>query len=256
MSSNVQTETETEIVSASVSSSSSSVDVVSEPGVFNELQKLINALKGNPFYQEASYILHWRDPIRSFLIFGIINTAYFLLTFANYSILTLFNYCALALLAVSFAYANGIVLWSRYIQGIQIENPLISRWANSKLVVSRTVIEKHVDTIYNFVNALLDISRDIYHCGFPLLSLKFAFLFFAFSQIGKYICGPTLLYLSVLSLFAVPRIYEEKKIQIDRCVNIYNEKSSFYCNKIHDQASLYSNLVLSKLPRFDKRKAQ
>lgn len=72
----------------------------------------------------VSLILHWRDPIRTGLLFGIINLAYFLVYYGEYSVVTLFNYCALALLGTAFAYAYGLILWARYVQGNLIENPL------------------------------------------------------------------------------------------------------------------------------------
>jgi len=216
-----------------------------EPGLCDELHKIASALRTSPFHPEVSYVLHWRDPIRSGLLFGIVNLAYFLITYGEYSVVTLFNYCALALLAAAFAYANGLILWARYIQGVPIENPLSSRWASSKTVVSRTVIEKHVDSLYNLISALLDISRDIYYCCFPLLSLKFAGLFFTFSLFGKWFSGFTIIYFVIILVFAWPRLYEEKKTEIDQ-----------YFKLVHDQVTVYVDLAISKLPKLDKRKAQ
>lgn len=237
-------EIKTESVAQSSNTAPTNVDVV-EPTFADEVGKVASALRVSPFYPEVTFILHWRDPIRTGLLFGIVNLAYFLVTYGEYSVTTLVNYCALALLAAAFAYANGLILWARYIQGIPIENPLSSRWASSKVVVSRAVIEKHVDALHSLVNAVLDISRDIYYCNFPFLSIKFAAIFFVTSLFGKWFSGFTLLYLATIVLFAWPRLYEEKKAEIDHYYKIAN-----------DQITVYTDLALSKIPKLDKRKTQ
>jgi len=217
--------------------SSTPTGPVTEPGFGDELVKIGGALQTNPFYPEVSYIVHWRDPIRTGLIFGIINLAYFLLYYGEYSILTLTNYCALALLGTAFAYAYGMILWARYVQGNIIENPLSSRWSNSKVGVSRTVVEKHVDSVYNLVNAFLEVLRDVYYCSFPILALKFAALLFVEAMIGKWISGIVLSYIVTIVLFAWPRLYEEQKALIDQ-----------YSKLAQDQIQVYVNLAISKLP--------
>jgi len=214
-----------------------------EPGFFDELKKIWNSLRTNPVYPEISYLLHWTDPIRTGLLFGIVNLAYFLVTCGEYSVVTLFNYCALALLVSAFAYANGLTLWAKYVQGIPAENPLSSRWSNSKLVVSRTVIEKHVESVHNFINVVLEVARDIYYCSFPFLSLKFALWFYTCGVVGKYFAGTTLIYSVLIVLFTWPRLYEEKKDDIDGLYRLVNE-----------QVTVYARLVCSKLPKCNKHK--
>lgn len=221
-----------------------------EPGLAQEFGKIGAALRKNPLFPEVSYTLHWRDPIRTGLLFGIVNLAYFLVIYGEYSIVTLFNYCALALLATAFAYAYGLILWARYVQGSVIENPLSSRWANSKIVISRTVVEKHTDSFLALVNAILDVLRDVYYCIFPVLSLKFAALSLTFAIFGNCFSGVTICYLALVVLFAWPRLYEEKKALIDQ-----------YYTLVHDQIKTYVNLAISKLPLpkpvvADKRKTK
>eukprot|EP00026_Physarum_polycephalum_P014088 Phypoly_transcript_14562.p1 GENE.Phypoly_transcript_14562~~Phypoly_transcript_14562.p1 ORF type:complete len:246 (+),score=18.86 Phypoly_transcript_14562:154-891(+) len=222
---------------------------VTEPGLSDELHKIGAAIKTNPFFPEVSYILHWRDPIRTGLIFGIINLAYFLVYYGEYSVVTLFNYCALALLGTAFAYAYGLILWARYVQGHIIENPLSSRWSSAKVVVSRTVVEKHVDSVCNLVNALLEVMRDVYYCSFPFLAVKFASIFFAQAMIGKWISGIVLSYIVTLIVFAWPRLYEEQKAKIDQ-----------YYKLVQDQIQAQLSLAIAKLPfpkpSFDKRKTK
>lgn len=46
-----------------------------------------------------------------------------------------------------------------------------SRWSNAE-PIPRYIVEKHLDSIVKFVNAVLEVSRDVFYCNFPLLSLK------------------------------------------------------------------------------------
>jgi len=217
---------------------------VKEPTLQEEIKKITSALRTNPLYSEASYILHWRDPIRTGLIFGIFNFTFFLVTYGEYSIVTLASYLVLALLVAAFGYANGSILYAKFIQGLSVENPLSSRWSNSE-PLPRYVVEKHLDSLVNVVNAVLETSRDVFYANFPILSVKVAVIFFILSLLGKWFSGLTLIYIDVLVLFAWPRLYEEKQKEIDQ-----------YWNLVNTHIETYTNLALSKIPKLDKRKTQ
>jgi len=217
---------------------------VKEPTLKEEISKITSTLATNPLYPEVSYILSWRDPIRTGLLFGIFNFAFFLVTYGEYSVLSLVAYCALALLVAAFAYANGSVLFAKYIQGLEAENPLGARWSNAE-PIPRYVVEKHLDSIVNFVNAVLDVSRDVFYCNFPFLSIKVGTLLFVLSLIGKWLSGFTLLYIAAVVAFGWPRLYEEKKSEIDQ-----------YWKLVTDLIDTYTQLALSKIPKLDKKKTQ
>jgi len=217
---------------------------VKEPTLQEEIHKVTSALRTNPLYSEASYILHWRDPIRSGLLFGIFNFTFFLVTYGEYTVVTLASYLVLALLVAAFGYANGSILYAKYIQGLSVENPLSTRWSNSE-PLPRYVVEKHLDSLVNVINAVLETSRDVFYANFPILSVKVAAIFFVLSLLGKWFSGLTLIYLAVLIAFAWPRIYEEKQKEIDQ-----------YAKLVNTHVETYANLALSKIPKLDKRKTQ
>jgi len=45
----------------------------------------------DPLFPEASKVVHWRDPVKTGLLFGIFNFFFFLSTFAEYSLLDYFQ---------------------------------------------------------------------------------------------------------------------------------------------------------------------
>jgi len=217
---------------------------VKEPSLQEEIKKITSAVSTNPLYSEVSHILHWRDPIRTGLLFGIFNFTFFLVTYGEYSVVTLVAYLVLALLVAAFGYANGSILYAKYIQGLSIDNPLSVRWSNSE-PIPRYIVEKHLDSLVNVVNAVLEVSRDVFYANFPILSVKVASIFLILSLLGKWFSGLTLIYIDVLILFAWPRLYEEKQKEIDQ-----------YWKLVNTQIETYTNLALSKLPKLDKRKTQ
>jgi len=202
-----------------------------------ERKTCMTILKANPLYNEASKIFHWRDPVRSGLLFGIANLFYILLSWGEYSVVTLTSYLLLSLLLVCFGYANYVVFKASWLQGKKVENPFKEKFKNQKFHLTREAIDKHVDTILDLINLTIDKYRDIFYCTDNLASLKYAFYFYLTATIGDWFSGITLLYLGTLGFFIWPRLYEEKKTEIDHWTGI-----------AWTEGEKYFQLALSKLP--------
>jgi len=205
---------------------------VKEPG-----ETYANIMKGNPIYEDVTQILLWKDPTRSGILFGIVNLFYFLITWGEYTLLTLFSYLFLTLLLNCFFYANYVVLKASWLQGKRVENPLKERFKNAKFHISRQHVDKHVDTFIRFVNHTIDLVRDAFYCTDNLLTLKIALYFYLLAQLGNVFLDSTLLYLVSLAYFIWPRLYLEKHKEIDQVYDI-----------AYQQAKVYIELGLSKLP--------
>lgn len=207
------------------------------PSSTTERKTVYSILKANPAYNEVSKFVHWRDPIRTGLFFGIFNCFYLLLTWREYTVVSLLSYMALALLLVCFAYANFVVLKAKWIQGKQVENPFMERFEGATFHVPRECAEQHLDTILELVNVSIDRSRDVFYCTNNVLSAKYALYFYILATLGTWFSGATLVYLAALGLFIWPRLYEEKHKEIDQLYDLA---------KSH--AEKYIQLGLSKLP--------
>jgi len=229
---------------SSQEASSSTKQLMKEPTLREEVNKISSAIATSPLFPEVSYILHWKDPIRTGLLFGIFNFSFFLITYGEYSVLSLAAYSSLALLVAAFAYANGSILFAKYIQGLVAENPLSARWSSAE-PIPRYVVEKHLDSVLNIVNAVLEVARDAFYSNFPILSVKVGAVFFILSLIGKWFSGLTLIYIVALIAFAWPRLYQEKQREIDH-----------FWKLATDHYDTYAQLALSKIPKLDKRKTQ
>jgi len=194
-------------------------------------------LKANPLYTESSKALHWRDPVKTGLLFGIFNFFFFLYVVADYSLVTIVSYLLLTLLTICFGYSNYVVLKASWLQGKRVENPFQERFKDVKFHVSRETAEKYMETALGLINTTIDLFRDVFYCTDNFLSARFAFYFYMGATIGNWFSGATLLYLVTLGFFTWPRLYEEKHREIDHFYGIAKT-----------QANTYIQLGLTKLP--------
>eukprot|EP01113_Clastostelium_recurvatum_P040833 TRINITY_DN639_c0_g1_i1.p1 TRINITY_DN639_c0_g1~~TRINITY_DN639_c0_g1_i1.p1 ORF type:complete len:320 (-),score=55.44 TRINITY_DN639_c0_g1_i1:70-894(-) len=206
-----------------------------KPTVAGEAGKIGRAIKSNPLFPELINILHWNNPVRSGLVFANANLVFLLLTYGGYSLLTVISYCILALLGAALAFSQGSILWARYVQGRSIDNPLAQKWKVSP--ISRTVLEKHMDSLNNLVNALVESATHVFLCNHVVFSLQVAALVYFYSLVGKWFDGITLLWIVTIVAFVWPRLYTEKKTDIDRLAGLALA-----------QINTYTALAMSKIP--------
>jgi len=198
---------------------------------------LSEILRQNPLYEQAHKVFLWEDPIRSGLIFGSFNLFYFLLTFGDYTVLTLVSYLHLTLLLVCFGYVNYVVLKASWVAGKKVENPFVERFKDTTFHVTREDLHKHVDTVLDIINNGIDTLREVFYCTNNLLTLKWALYFYLLATVGNWLSAITWIYLIGVVHFIWPRLYKEKKTEIDQ---VYGT--------VVQQIHQYVALAWSKLP--------
>jgi len=201
------------------------------------LKNYVRIAKSTPVYSEASKVLHWRDPVKSGLLFGIVNFLFFLYAIFDYSLLTITAYVLLTLLTIAVGYANYVVLKAQWLQGQRVENPFQERFKDASFHGSRQTAERYLDLTLDAINSTSDLFRDVFYCTDNFLSARFFVYFYIAATIGNWFSGATIIYLVALVAFVWPRLYEEKKREIDQ-----------YAGIAQAQANTYAQLALSKLP--------
>ncbi|KAL6059856.1 Reticulon-3 [Balamuthia mandrillaris] len=204
---------------------------------------IVDALKSSPLYGQVSDVLHWRDPLQSALLFGIGNFFFFLITVGEYSVLTLLCYLALSLIFVCCAYANGTMLRAQ-LKKEKPENPFLPKLRNP-YVATRETLEPHADAIVQLANDAATVARAILYFTDNALTFKVALFIWVLSVIGRLFSGLTLLYMTFIAAFIWPRIYLEKKKDIDRV---------FYL--VEDKVSEVTALIKAKIPLGKKKKTE
>jgi len=203
----------------------------------NAANRCISILRSNPLYSDVSNVFHWREPLRSGLLFGIFNFVFLLITWGGYSVVTLVSYLFLALIAVCFSYVNFVVLKAKWISGKAAENPFQERFKTTNFHVSKESAEQHLNTVLELTNIVIDSWREILYCTNVILSLQAAAICYATATVGGWFAGTTLLYLVILGFFVWPRLYEEKQKEID---------AAYALGLTH--LNNYYQLALSKIP--------
>jgi len=258
MSSEEQTKMEETVTGTTVTETPDEIKAVetkvtttsNEPKEVKAAKSYLTILKANPCYAHTSTLLHWRDPVKTGLVFGILNFLYILTAWADYSIVTIVSYLLFTLLAICFGYSNYVVLKASWLQGTVVPNPFKEKFKDVKFHVTREEAEKHLTTYLDLFNLTIDNFRDIFYCTNNFLSLRFAAYFYLGAMIGNWFSGETLFYLVMLGFFIWPRLYEEKQKEIDH----------FYAIAL-TQGKVYYQLALTKLPpavtaRFPQLKAK
>jgi len=227
------------------SSSSIEQEEVPEKSVHPHAGRIpfIDSFKASPFWHQVSATIHWHDPVQSALIFGIGNFFFFLITYGEYTVLTLLSYLALALILVCGAYVNGIQLRAHF-KKEPVQNPFQANLQNP-YQASKYTLEPHAEAIIGIINDVVYVWTSVLYFTDTVYSLKVALFIWILSVIGKLFSGTTLLYMTFLTAFIWPRIYQEKQVQIDQMYELALAKINFYVQ-----------LALSKLPIGKKKKTE
>jgi len=152
-------------------------------------------------------------------------------------VVTLLSYLAFALLVVCFGYAVLVKFRASFLQGKEYVNPFLDQLKDVNFHMSKEEALRHMDTVLDLYNLFIDRLTDIFFItSFPR-SLKYMAIFYAALYVGEWFSGLTLAYLSFATAFIWPRLYEERKQQIDQVVGT-----------VKSEAQKYYEIGVSKLP--------
>eukprot|EP01127_Copromyxa_protea_P000456 TRINITY_DN10375_c0_g1_i1.p1 TRINITY_DN10375_c0_g1~~TRINITY_DN10375_c0_g1_i1.p1 ORF type:complete len:218 (+),score=37.33 TRINITY_DN10375_c0_g1_i1:107-760(+) len=169
-----------------------------------------SAVASDPLYTTLEPVFYWRDVYRSGILFSIGNLFFFLITVGQYSLLTLVTYVFLTLMLVSYAYIT-------FAQFRGQANPF-EQHQYSSFVISKETLVGHANTVHKILDALTSFIYRSFSSRDPVASLWIAGQVLIISQVGKWFSGEVLLYLIFFAAFVWPRLYEEKKSEIDSLV--------------------------------------
>eukprot|EP01102_Stenamoeba_stenopodia_P015547 TRINITY_DN5313_c0_g1_i1.p1 TRINITY_DN5313_c0_g1~~TRINITY_DN5313_c0_g1_i1.p1 ORF type:complete len:230 (-),score=70.31 TRINITY_DN5313_c0_g1_i1:190-879(-) len=188
---------------------------------------LQEALQINPFFHTASRVVSWKDPVESGLVFTIITAFFYLITCGGYTVVTLVSYLLLAFLLTAAAYVSGLQFYGSFRGQPIVENPLVKRLKNYNFTFTRRDLEPHLILLEILINDALAILHQAFSVTDVKYTLKVAGAFWVASFVGSW-SPAALLYLVILAAFIWPRLYAEKKAEIDRAALLLRQKMNFY----------------------------
>merc|ERR1711992_143994 len=158
---------------------------------------------------EKTYL--WEDPIQSGIVFGSVLVT--LISICYYSLISVVAYCSLtALLAVLSLkiYTYVMVTFLKK----ETANPL-AKCSEINLTVSEEKVNQIANNATNKLNASLLELRRLFLVENMLDSIKFGLSLWVLTYIGSWFNAMTLILLSWVGLFSVPKIYLNNRTQID-----------------------------------------
>ncbi|XP_051922163.1 reticulon-3 isoform X1 [Hippocampus zosterae] len=161
-------------------------------------------------------LIHWRDPKKSGLVFGL--SMLVLLSLAAFSVISVVSYLLLALLCVTITFR----IYKSVVQAVQksSDGHPFKSLIDKDVSIAPETFRKHVDTSLAYINRALKQTSRLFLVEDLVDSLKLAVVMWLLTYVGAVFNGITILILADILLFAVPPIYEKNKTQIDQYVDL------------------------------------
>ncbi|XP_077355572.1 reticulon-3 isoform X2 [Festucalex cinctus] len=176
-------------------------------------------------------LIHWRDPKKSGLVFGL--SMLVLLSLAAFSVISVVSYLLLALLCVTITFR----IYKSVVQAVQKSSdghPFKSLIDKDVSIPSET-FRKHVDTSLTYINRALKQMSRLFLVEDLVDSLKLAVVMWLLTYVGAVFNGITILILADILLFAIPPIYEKNKTQIDQYVDLARTQINNTIGKLQEK---------------------
>jgi len=157
-----------------------------------------------PFYDSLVPLVYWSDPVRTSLFFIIGNLFFFLITYGEYSIVSLVSSIFLSLLFTSFLYIKIMVIKGG-------DHPFESKDKPVDFGVPREQLEQYVDGSLHLYKTIISTFRDTVSFKYWWLSLKVVGVTLILRVLGNWFSLIFMLYIVFLIIFIWPILYEEKK---------------------------------------------
>ncbi|XP_071334311.1 reticulon-3 isoform X3 [Trachinotus anak] len=161
-------------------------------------------------------LIHWRDPKKSGLVFGL--SMLLLLSLAAFSVISVASYLLLALLCVTITFR----IYKSVVQAVQKSNEghPFKTLIDKDVSIPPETFRKHVDASLTYINRALKQMSRLFLVEDLVDSLKLAVVMWLLTYVGAVFNGITILILANILLFAVPPVYEKNKTQIDQYIDV------------------------------------
>ncbi|XP_031146148.1 reticulon-3 isoform X1 [Sander lucioperca] len=176
-------------------------------------------------------LIHWRDPKKSGLVFGL--SMLLLLSLAAFSVISVASYLLLALLCVTITFR----IYKSVVQAVQKsgEGHPFKTLIDKDVSVAPETFRKHVDASLTYINRALKQMSRLFLVEDLVDSLKLAVVMWLFTYVGAVFNGITILILADILLFAVPPVYEKYKTQIDQYMDLIRTQVNTTMAKLQEK---------------------
>jgi len=177
---------------------------------------------------KVAEFVYWRDPKKSGVVF--VAGLAILLSLTVFSIISVFAYSSLAALSLTLSFR----IYKNILQAVQKTNEghPFKEYLEVEITPSSERIHEIVDSFLSHFNRTLNKLRSVFLVEDIIDSLKFVVLFWCLTYIGAWFNGLTLIILSYLALFSLPKVYEMNKTQVDQYLSLVSTQINDITSKI------------------------
>ncbi|XP_029310393.1 reticulon-3 isoform X3 [Cottoperca gobio] len=176
-------------------------------------------------------LIHWRDPKKSGLVFGL--SMLMLLSLAAFSVISVASYLLLALLCVTITFR----IYKSVVQAVQksSDGHPFKTLIDKDVSIPPETFRKHVDASLTYINRALKQMSRLFLVEDLVDSLKLAVVMWLFTYVGAVFNGITILILADILLFAVPPVYEKNKTQVDQYIDVIRTQVNTTMAKLQEK---------------------
>jgi hypothetical protein len=182
-------------------------------------------------HPEVVRLIYWVELQRTTGVFG--GVLLILLALQYYPLIGVVMTFALSLLVVAFLYRIGMTI-VKAVQKTSAEHPF-KHLLEEKIEISEEAMEYWSNQTRLFINETIRQTQCLFLVKDTVASLKAMIMFWLVSYVANCIDFLNISILATVFLFTVPKLYEEKQVEIDQLYTLVKEKSVMACGMIEDK---------------------
>jgi hypothetical protein len=197
----------------------------------NSALEVMKGLLAMPYNRATlESLIYWRDVKKSGIVFGAGVTT--ILAISCFSVISVFAWLSLLLLCGAFAFR----IYKSVLQAIQktSDGHPFEDLLKFDLTISQEKVQSFASVAVSQVNGFVAELRRLFLVEDFVDSLRFGLLLWVMTYIGSWLNGMTLVLLAFISLFTLPKVYENNKQSIDTYLNLVLTKITEITDKIRD----------------------
>ncbi|XP_017095562.2 reticulon-1 isoform X2 [Drosophila bipectinata] len=199
-------------------------------------------------YGLVESLIYWRDVKKSGIVFG--AGLITLLAISSFSVISVFAYLSLLTLFGTVAFR----IYKSVTQAVQKTNDghPFKEYLDLDLTLSQEKVQNIAGVAVAHINGFVAELRRLFLVEDLIDSIKFGVILWVFTYIGAWFNGMTLVLLAFVSLFTLPKVYENNKQSIDTYLDLVRSKLTEITDKIRVAIPIGKNKPVAAESEKDK----
>ncbi|XP_016956590.1 reticulon-1 isoform X2 [Drosophila biarmipes] len=179
-------------------------------------------------YGLVESLIYWRDVKKSGIVFG--AGLITLVAISSFSVISVFAYLSLLALFGTVAFR----IYKSVTQAVQKTNEghPFKEYLELDLTLSQDKVQNIAGVAVAHINGFVSELRRLFLVEDIIDSIKFGVILWVFTYVGAWFNGMTLVILAFVSLFTLPKVYENNKQSIDTYLDLVRSKLTEITDKI------------------------